>query len=331
MENKFCLGYVPDNNDPRDYIFKASSSPSDEITSIDLTQGDSFLPIRNQGKIGSCTAFAVGALVEFIRARKSLISWETSPLFTYYTTRQQVNEIHEDSGAMLRDVFKAVGVYGTTKEEIWPYDVSQFTVTPPTSAYEHAEKHQALVYYRIQNNKEDLLACLKEGYPFVFGINLYESFMRTQTDWLVWDKVPMFDATKEKLIGGHAMLAVGFFTEGDKVYIKARNSWGTEVGLGGYHHIPMEYFLQQMGADFWTIRDLEYLEEEKFVPKPKPLPPAPVEIEPEPSPKPIPEIKPEPVPTPAPGQPEPKNSIWKTPQTYFIIIFVIMCFFFLFW
>ena len=329
MENEFFLGYVPDKEDARDYIFKASLSTSNETDSIDLTQGDLFLPIRQQGKLGSCTAFAVGALIEFIRAKKNLVSWETSPLFTYYTTRQQANEIFEDLGAMLRDVFKGVGVYGTTKEEMWPYDVSQFTVTPPASAYEHAEKHQALVYYRIQNNKEDLLACLKEGYPFVFGINLYESFMRTQTDWLVWEKVPMFDPTKEKLIGGHAMLAVGFFTEGEKVYIKARNSWGTEVGLGGYHHIPIEYFLQQLGADFWTIRELEYLEEDKVVPKPKPapVPPAPVEIKPEPTP----EIAPEPTPEAVVEPPQPKESLWKNPQTYFFILFGLLCLIFFFW
>lgn len=326
VENKFLFGYLADRKDSRDYIFKASPSVVDEITSIDLTQENLFLPIREQGKLGSCTAFAIGALVEFVRAKKNLISWETSPLFTYYTTRQQANEINEDSGAMLRDVFKAVGVYGVTKEEIWPYDVSQFTITPPASAYEHAEKHQALVYYRIQNNKEDLLACLKEGYPFVFGINLYESFMQTQTNWLVWEKVPMFDATKEKLIGGHAMLAVGFFTEGDKVYIKARNSWGTSVGLGGYHHIPIEYLLQQLGADFWTIRDLEYLEEEKFVPKPKPVPPVPVEVKPEPPQEPIPKIEPEPPSFPV----EQKESLWKTPQTYFFIAFVILCLLFFF-
>lgn len=327
VDKKLSFGYLPDPKDSRDYMFKSSVAAQLSATSIDLTQGELFLPIRNQGKLGACTAFATGALVEFVRAKKNLIAWETSPLFTYYTTRQQTDNINEDSGASVRTVLKSVAKYGVAREEMWPYDISQFTVTPPSSAYEYAEKNQALVYYRIQNNKEDLLSCLLEGYPFVFGIDLYESFMQTQTDFLVYEKVPMFQPTKEKRVGGHCMVAVGFFTEGEQVYIKARNSWGPYVGLGGYHNIPIEYMLNQLGADFWTIRDLEFLEEEKFVPKPKPTPIPQVEVV-KPLPlEPVPEIKPDPILAPE----EPKQSIWKNPETYFIIVFAILCLVFFFW
>jgi len=331
------FGYIPDSVDTRDYTFKTSITNSSTINAVDLSNG--CLPVRDQGSLGACTAFATTALVEFVRQKQKLISWQSSPLFTYYASRQLMNTVDSDSGATVRDALKSTANYGVAKEDNWPYNISIFTVAPPASAYEEALKHQSLVYYRIIPTKDNLLGCLAEGYPFTFGVRLYESFVKTQLGMFVYNRLPMPDTTKEKVVGAHCMLAVGFFTEGEQTYIKVRNSWGTRVGLEGHHYMPLEYFLDpNLAIDFWTIRQEEYTPDE-LQPDPTPTP-TPTAL-PDPTPTPTPTALPDPTPTPTPTEtpvvvpldpvvPD-QQSKWKTPFPYLIILFGISILVFLFY
>lgn len=314
----FCFGYIPDPPDKRDFKLKSPALIS-YPSSVDLTP--LLQPIRYQGKLMSCTAFATVALVEYVRNKQGLLRWDGSPLFTYYSTRKIEDSINSDEGAYARNALKSVAKDGVAKETTWPYVIENLTVNPPTSAWEEAEKHQSLVYYRVEQTKDNILHCLSEGYPFTFGAYLYESFMKTQTSWLVYDVVPMPDKATEKMVGGHCMLAVGYLSAADgSINIKVRNSWGTLIGLGGYHNIPLEYFLDpSLSSDFWTVRLVERTEED---PLPKPI------VVPEPVLPPPPAPNPTPVPEPAPLE-EPKESIWKNPNTYFLLGFVVLALLFI--
>lgn len=278
--DRFSFGYKQDLPDPRDYKYKAVAIELPE--SVDLSAD--FLPVRNQGDLGACTAFATGAMVEYVRNKQKLKMWSVSTLFTYYTTRQIEGTVDSDSGAYVRDALKSVVNYGVTSEKTWPYDITVFKQNPPEHAWEDALNHQAVVYYRIDPTRENILSCLAEGYPFTFGMKLYQSFVDTQCGFMVHNYLSMPDTGKEKLIGGHCMLAVGYskWIDGN-TYIKVRNSWGTHVGLRGYHNIPIDYFLDpNLSSDFWTIRSEEYTEEEVIKPPtPEPVvPPSPPTPEP---------------------------------------------------
>ena len=314
----FSFGYLPDPPDHRDYKLK-SFTLTNYPSSVDL--GEFLQPIKNQGTLGACTAFATTAMVEYVRNKQKLLTWDASPLFTYYSTRKIENTIDIDSGAYVRDALKSVVDDGVAKETTWPYVVENFTTNPPTSAWEEAEKHQALVYYRLDQTKEQILGCLSDGYPFTFGAYLYESFIKTQTGFLIHNVVPMPNKNSEKLIGGHCMLAVGYLSASESnITISVRNSWGTDVGLGGYHNIPLNYFLDPtLSMDFWTIRSEERTDED-----PSPLPPKPEPINPPAPPK------PEPINPPAPPEPvippdeNANKSIWKSPLTYFMLLFALL-------
>lgn len=313
--NTFSFGYLPDPPDSRDFKFKTTSSRSypDNVDLRNLVQ-----PIKDQKSLGACTAFATTSLMEFVRNKQRFLSWDASPLFTYYSTRKIENTIEFDSGAYVRGALKSVAKDGIAKEITWPYVIENFTINPPVSAWEEAEKHQALTYFRLEQTEDDILSCLADGYPFVFGAYLYESFMSTQTDWLVHNIVPMPDRSKEKMIGGHCMLAVGYLSAADgSVNIITRNSWGEYVGLSGYHNIPLQYFLDPtLSSDFWTIRTTEKTEEDVVLDPPQPpVPPAP------PAPEPF--IPPIPQPEPPPEPIEPEN-IWKNSSTYILIGFGIL-------
>ena len=86
-------------------------------------------------------------------------------------------------------------------------------------------------------------------YPtIVFGIAVYEIF---QSPAVVKSGIVPMPKKTEKLLGGHAVMAVGF-DQKQKCFI-VRNSWGLKWGQQGYFTMPFEY-AQVLGRDFWTIR-----------------------------------------------------------------------------
>ena len=108
-----------------------------------------------------------------------------------------------------------------------------------------------LSYYRVTNREQSLFHCLASGFPFVFGIAVYESFMSANGG-----AIPM-PQPNEKLLGGHALLGVGYDL-GTRLF-KFRNSWGTSWGDGtGHGTIPFEYLESPLqGGDYWTLRKEE--------------------------------------------------------------------------
>jgi C1A family cysteine protease len=98
-----------------------------------------------------------------------------------------------------------------------------------------------------------------EGFPFVFGINIYETFESENVKNT--GNVPMPDTSNEKLLGGHAVMAVMF--DDDKKVFGCRNSWGTNWGDKGYFYLPYDYILNSdLASDFWIITSLNLDEKE---------------------------------------------------------------------
>ena len=92
--------------------------------------------------------------------------------------------------------------------------------------------------------------CLAEGYPFVFGFTVYESF---ESQWVTeTGEVPM-PGSGEELLGGHAVLAVGYDDSEQRFLV--RNSWGAGWGMRGYFTMPYAYLTDHgLASDFWTVR-----------------------------------------------------------------------------
>ena len=217
------------------------------LGSCDLT--DQLPPVFDQGQLGSCVANATAAAVITESASKTLLS----RLYIYfnartmgYTGKDLWLAINHDIGATIRNGLKSVVTIGAIPEEVWPYDISTFANVPDPAWADLASKDLASKYYYVPQDAMSIKCALLEGYPVVFGISVYESFEQVN------DGVIPLPKPDEKLLGGHAILLVGFDNHTQR--FKFRNSWGTGWGQNGYGTLPYDYVLNSgLASDFWVV------------------------------------------------------------------------------
>jgi C1A family cysteine protease len=242
-------GWVADLPDHRDHIYAA---PMQVVTSlppkVDLRE--QCPPVYDQGQLGSCTANSIAASIEFDLIKQKKEDFMPSRLFIYYNEREIEGTADSDSGAQIRDGIKSVGSQGNCRENEWPYDISKFAEKPPQKCYDDAIKHKAVSYQRVVRTLNQMKGCLASGYPFVLGFTVYDSFESQQVAQT--GNAPM-PAAGENVIGGHAVVAVGY--DDSQNHFIVRNSWGIGWGMKGYFTMPYAYLLDQnLSDDFWTIR-----------------------------------------------------------------------------
>ncbi|MGI8961183.1 MAG: C1 family peptidase [Bryobacteraceae bacterium] len=248
--NQLRFGWIPDLPDHRDFMYAAPTPVMHNIpASADLT--GQCPEVYDQGQLGSCTANAIAAAFQFDEMKqKEPKVFVPSRLFIYYEERALEGTVNEDSGAQIRDGIKVVASNGVCPETEWPYDVGKFGQKPPQRCFTHAKKYKAVTYQRLIQDQNTMKGCLAEGYPFAFGITVYQSMMSNEVAKTGVIPIP---TTQERVLGGHAILAVGFDDKTQR--FKFRNSWGSTWADGGYGYIPYAYLTDQnLASDFWTIR-----------------------------------------------------------------------------
>src|SRR5713226_8842857 len=88
-------------------------------------------PVYDQGQLGSCTANAIAAALEFDQMKQAVEDvFVPSRLFIYYNERVIEGTVDEDAGAMIRDGMKSVAKQGAPHERLWPYAIAKFRTKP---------------------------------------------------------------------------------------------------------------------------------------------------------------------------------------------------------
>jgi C1A family cysteine protease len=241
-------GWKRDHLDVRDHPYTFRIHPAHLPPLVDLR--DQCPPVYDQLTLGSCTAHALAGAIAFDRAKQKLPTLVPSRLFIYYNERDMEGTINVDAGASLRDGIKSVNRQGVCDEAEWPYNISAFTWCPPAKCYKDAMNDRALTYEKVPRALISMQSCLADGYPFVFGFSVYESF---ESDIVAQTGIMSMPSVNEALLGGHAVLAVGY-RQADSVFI-VRNSWGVSWGDKGYFYMPFEYILK-FASDFWCIKSV---------------------------------------------------------------------------
>lgn len=247
-------GCKPSLPDPRN---RALALTADELGApfpYEFSLRDKMPPVYDQGQLGSCTANAIAGAVQYQQLRQGEPEGEQTPsrLFIYYCERALEGTVASDSGAAIFDGIKVVAKLGAPPETEWPYDISQFTVQPPANVYADALNFRAISYAQPIRTAYYLRRVLSVGRPFVFGFIVYQSF---ETGIGADGVMPMPDTATEQVMGGHAVVAIGYRWINGHLYFEVRNSWGPGFGDSGYFYMPAEYLLDgSLCWDFWDIK-----------------------------------------------------------------------------
>lgn len=284
MNERHGMGWLPDHPDFRDYtpeheavapmIAQANLADLSKVglpaSHLDLKEV--FPPIENQGRIGSCTANAAVALVEYFERRAFGNHIDASRLFLYKVTR---NLLHwtGDTGAYIRSAMGALVLFGVPPEEYWAYETEEFDEEPPAFCYAFAQNYRAINYVRLDPPgiaKDELLDRIKAyivaGLPSMFGFTVYSSISQAATT----GRIP-YPTPGERRVGGHAIVALGYDdnmkiqntnpeAEETTGALLIRNSWGTGWGDSGYGWFPYKYVLQGLAIDWWSLIKSDWID-----------------------------------------------------------------------
>jgi C1A family cysteine protease len=296
IELPLKLGWLRDYPDARDYsvdlirlskpnvhqlLMRAGVLPKGLTTdpqlptSVDLRQWCS--PVENQGSLGSCTAQAAAALIEYFERRAYGKHVEASRLFIYKTTRNLMR-VRGDTGAYIRTTMQALRMFGAPPENYCPYVISLFDNEPSAFLYSMAQSYQATSYYRLDaagttgsQLLQQVKTSLSNNLPLMFGCTLFSSYTQSTRNGGAFP----LPRSNEWMVGGHALAAVGY--DDTKVIrntsiggaettgaILVRNSWGSTWGSAGYGWLPYSYVENNLTADWWSLLNKEWLDTNQF-------------------------------------------------------------------
>ncbi|HEX8838216.1 MAG TPA: C1 family peptidase [Candidatus Acidoferrum sp.] len=253
------LGRLRDFTDTRDHMYgleRIVTPLADMGPYVDLRVD--LPPCFDQGQLNACGPNAADGLLSYYYEENGD---GFSRLQIYYATRQLEDTQRNDDGVRLRDLMKALQNPGAVSENIWPYDPAQVLQCPPS--FPVSDRRYTIKNYQRLTSTSEMIHCLWEGNPFIIGFDVYESF---DSDQLARTGVMVYPTPDEKLLGGHAVLAVGYdlnfkynrdlqhsgidFAQVGNAALLLRNSWGTAWGQDGHFWMPLDYPADS--ADCWT-------------------------------------------------------------------------------
>lgn len=175
---------------------------------------------------------------------------QLSRLMAYYNGRVIDGTVKSDDGAQIRSVIKGLVKNGVSAEKTWPYIISKFDEKPSLKSIEEGAELVAKKthkYCRV-SNLTGVLENLSKGNTVTFGFSVPSSI-----DELPESAILALPTTKDKIVGGHAVLAVGYDRPNKFVWV--RNSWGKEWGIDGYFKMPFGWFTdsRRLVDDMWTF------------------------------------------------------------------------------
>jgi C1A family cysteine protease len=245
-------GWRRDTPDMRDYLLAVAPA---KTLPAQVSLRAQMPPVYDQGQLGSCTSNAIGGLLEFDERKQREAGAATpSRLFIYYNERVMEGTVSEDAGAELRDGIKSVAQIGAPPETMWPYDIAKFAERPPDAAFAEARKHEAVRYARVAQAALALQTVIASGLGIAFGFTVYSSF---ESD-VGGDGIVPMPQPGEQVLGGHAIVAMGYKQIGGQLYFECRNSWGADWGDRGYLWMPAAYITSSsLASDFWVVEQVE--------------------------------------------------------------------------
>ncbi len=221
---RFC-GALRSPVDPDDFVFEriACASPqgfyfAELPTEMDLRR--MWRTPRDQGGRSTCAAFAGAVIKEIQESKECSFDSNMSPEFIYFH-----RENKPGGGMYGRNVFQILQKIGCVPEEAYPYHDDETAPRPTDALYSIAARYRISNYARV-TTIEGLKRALLELGPCYIQLPMYsmnKHFWRSDVDGA-------------DIIGGHALVVVGYTTVG---FILV-NSWGAAWGDDGTVILPFD-------------------------------------------------------------------------------------------
>ncbi len=266
---KYALTLVKSPKDERDWYYGKIVKTAGELPKrASLRQYCD--RIRDQGKAGFCHSFAGTALKNAQETmERGYRLYDFSPLGLARAVKARDGIVYTE-GSTLLNVCQALCEDGVFDEVYYPYGTYKAgTLKFPKMKVSAEEEKKIPKYfcknYARVNSLEELKQAVSEQKPVLLGVTCSEEIY-TPTDGCIGLPLGAF------IIGGHALLAVGYDDEKEKTvrgrkykgFVECQNSWGKDYGDKGFLWIPYEYFTYRtkdfgMGfvMDMYTAVDLE--------------------------------------------------------------------------
>lgn len=217
-----------------DYVPEKVTTDKNVDLSYDFTE------VKNQAEVGSCAAFAVTAVMEYILKKNKSLSSDLSERFVYYNARKRDGRLGEQ-GVAVSVVINSMGQMGVCPENLCPYSAAHVDDCPSDEAYSEALKHRIVeaknipVTMDVQHNLDQIRTAISEGFPVIASFKVFKAM----ESGLPFVSMPQEDEKGED----HAMVICGF--DDETGFVKVRNSWGVAFGENGYCYMPYAYVAQK--------------------------------------------------------------------------------------
>jgi hypothetical protein len=248
------LGYREDPVDKRDHGLEKLGL-GDSHLSLRYSMRADVPTILDQKATSSCVAHTFVAAVHLLEARAGHSYNPVSRLFAYYNARRMYRPrgLLTDSGTYLRTCAKGMQRLGIPDEIHWPFSAFTLKINrrPSFAAQMRAHPRMGGLYVRILESGDERIKALKAavsaGYPVGFGISVSDDIFDVGSDTI------QKPALSDPIVGGHAMLIIGYDDNDGECTFEIQNSWGTSWGDDGFGWISEEYIRWRQARDFQII------------------------------------------------------------------------------
>lgn len=227
-----------------------------KVDSVDLRKN--FSRIKNQGQQGSCLAFTLTSVFEYMMKQNKKDDCDLSEAFLYYNARNLDSDgsVNEDNGSRFVPSLESLRTYGIALEKAWPYNDAIYDQKPSQEAYDDAATRKLVKALNVERNVDAIKSALVDGFPVACSFTLFESFSTAgayipmPTD----EEIASLDDKSEDAEwrhSRHAMVIVGFSDKLQRFLV--RNSWGVDWGDQGYCYIPYSYVAHSKLFNFACI------------------------------------------------------------------------------
>lgn len=231
---------------PTDKFYEAATAPPSNIQPPKGSAAQYMGPVLNQGNLGACTAHGYADWIMAAMKKAGIPVFLISRLFQYFNERLKEGTVSTDAGAIVRDAFWVGANYGIVDEQYWPYDISQFAVTPPANVYSKAVTDTQHFFAPLDpsNIINQLKTAINHGQAVVFGFDVFQNFENYISGVL---QIP---GSGDSYLGGHCVAAYEYDDSLNAALV--RNSWDTTWGINGDFWMSYDYLASRMASDFWT-------------------------------------------------------------------------------